>query len=87
MPMHQPVSPARMPGRKRCFWSSVPNAISVGPIWRSANHEAAIGAPFSMRVSVTTNRSREVRPPPPWSTGHVIPIQPRPPSSRDSSRE
>ena len=39
-----------------------------------------MGAPFAMSVSVTTNRSSTVRPPPPHSTGQVMPSQPRHPS-------
>jgi hypothetical protein len=47
----------------------------------------ATGAPFAMSASNTTNRSSAVRPWPPSSTGHVMPIHPRSPSSRANSAE
>ena len=75
--MHHVVSPARMPGRNSACWSSRPKAISAGPIWRSANHIAAIGAPAAISSSPMISRSIGGRPPPPCSAGHVRPIQPR----------
>ena len=74
--MHHVVSPARMPGRNSACWSGRPKAISVGPIWRSANHIAAIGAPAVISSSPMIRRSIGGRPPPPNSVGHVSPIQP-----------
>ena len=55
--MHHVVSPARMPGRNAACWSGRPKAISVGPIWRSANHIAAIGAPAAISSSPMISRS------------------------------
>ena len=51
--------------------------MSVGPIWRSANHIAAIGAPAAISSSPMIRRSIAGRPPPPNSVGQVSPIQPR----------
>ena len=44
-----------------------------------------MGAPSLMSASYTTNRSSADRPWPPYSVGHVIPIQPRRASSREKS--
>ena len=74
--MHHVDSPARMPGRNSARWSARPKAISVGPICRSANHIAAIGAPAAISSSPMISRSIAGRPPPPSSIGHVSPIQP-----------
>ena len=76
-----------MSGSHRARWSAVPNCSSVGPIWRSANHDVATGAPSAMSASNTTNRSSALRPPPPSSTGQVMPSQPRPASSFENDRE
>ena len=64
MPMHHIDVPAMMPGSHRARCSSVPNWSRVGPIWRSANQAAAIGAPALISASNTTNRSSDGRPPP-----------------------
>ena len=77
MPMHHAEVPATMSGSQRRRCSGVPNCSSVGPIWRSANHDVATGAPSAMSASKTTNRSRALRPPPPSATGQVMPSQPR----------
>src|SRR3954467_317509 len=50
--------------------------MSEGPIWRSANHIEAIGAPALIISSPTINRSIGGRPPPPNSVGQVMPIHP-----------
>ena len=76
MPMHQVVSPANIAGRYSRCWSAVPYAISVGPICRSANHMAAMGAPAAIISSATITRSIGGRSRPPCSAGHPIPIQP-----------
>src|SRR5690606_15872044 len=77
---------AMMPGSRRRRCASVPSCSSVGPIWRSANQAAAIGAPVLMSASKTTKRSSGLRPPPPCSTGQVMPSHPRAPSSAANSR-
>jgi len=87
IPMHHAEAPDTMSGRKRRRCSGVPNCRRVGPIWRSANHEVATGAPPAMSASNTTKRSRGERPPPPSSTGQVMPSQPRSASSRENARE
>ena len=51
IPMHHMDSAAMMPGSQRSRCSGVPNCSSVGPIWRSANHELAMGAPSEIRAS------------------------------------
>ena len=57
MPIDQADVPATMSGRKRRRCSGVPNCRRVGPIWRSANHDVATGAPAAISASNTTNRS------------------------------
>ena len=87
MPIDHVDSPARIPGRNACCWSARPKAISVGPICRSANHMAAIGAPAAISSSPMIRRSIGGRPPPPNSSGHVSPIQPSAASSLANSDE
>ena len=86
MPMHHIDVPSMIPGSHRARCSSVPNWSRVGPIWRSANQAAAMGAPTLMSASNTTNRSSTGRPPPPCSTGQVMPSHPRAPSSSAKAR-
>jgi hypothetical protein len=62
MPMHHIDSPDTMPGIQRLRCSGVPNCSSDGPIWRSANQLAAIGAPLAISASKTMKRSSAVRP-------------------------
>ncbi len=87
IPIDHDEVPAMMSGRKRACWSSVPNCMSVGPIWRSANHDVATGAPVEMRDSNTTKRSNGLRPPPPTEVGQVMPNQPRRASSKENGRD
>jgi hypothetical protein len=49
--MHHAAVPATMSGRKRRRCSSVPKASSDGPICRSQNHVAAMGAPAAIIAS------------------------------------
>ncbi len=77
MPMPKKHSPATIRGRNSRFCSSVPYFSSDGTICRSAIQCAATGAPAASSSSVTTNRSRNERPCPPYSFGTVMPSQPR----------
>jgi hypothetical protein len=77
MPMPKKHCPAAIFGRNSRFWVSVPYFSSDGTIWRSAIQCAATGAPAASSSSVTTNRSRNERPCPPYSFGTVMPSQPR----------
>ena len=87
MPMHQVVSPDRICGRNLSRCSFVPYWMRAGPIWRSPNQLAAIGAPALIISSPTMSRSIGGRPPPPNSFGHVMPIHPSAASSRENSFE
>ena len=87
MPIDHAEVPAMISGRNRRRCSLVPNCSNVGPIWRSANHDVARGAPVEMSASNTTNRSSALRPPPPSATGQVMPSQPRSASSSENSRD
>ena len=48
----------------------------MGPIWRSANHMEAMGAPAEIISSATMTRSIGGRSWPPYSVGQPMPIQP-----------
>ena len=58
-----------------------------GPICRSANQLAAMGAPAPIISSAMMIRSMPGRPPPPCSTGHVIPMNPSAASTLENSLE
>jgi hypothetical protein len=51
IPMHHAAVPLTMSGRNRFRCSSVPKARSEGPICRSQNHVAAMGAPAAIIAS------------------------------------
>ena len=57
MPMQYVASPARISGRYRSFWASVPWARIDGPICRSAIQWEASGAPAVSSSSVMHSRS------------------------------
>ena len=58
-----------------------------GPIWRSANQLAAMGAPALIISSAMMMRSIPGRPPPPCSAGQVMPMKPSAASTRENSLE
>src|SRR3546814_4663179 len=86
MPMLHAEVPSRICGMNRACCSGVPNCNRVGPIWRSANQDVAIGAPVVSSASNTTKRSSGLRPPPPASTGQVMPNHPRLAISSEKAR-
>src|SRR4051812_23996588 len=85
MPIANEHSPHAIAGSSARRCASVPKRSSAGPVCRSATQCALTGAPAASSSSVTTQRSGGLRPPPPYSRGHVMPTQPRAASARENS--
>src|SRR5437899_6804053 len=85
-PWHHSSSARRIPGRKRCFCSSDPKAISVGPSRPSPKKLLRAGALARAYPSLKIPRSTIVAPRPPYSFGQPSPIQPASPSSFSQAR-
>ena len=76
-PWHQISSADRIGGRKRCFCSSVPCVITVGPPIASPSTLAIGGVPARATSSKKIACSTSVAPAPPYSVGQLRPAQPR----------
>src|SRR3954451_5555338 len=72
-PWHQISSADRIGLRKRCFWSSVPCAITTGPPITSPSTLATPGAFWRAISSLKIACSISVAPRPPYSFGHDRP--------------
>jgi hypothetical protein len=72
--MQNSISPAAIRGRNRCFCSSVPNRISVGPTVLTVS----IGTGAEARIDSSKKRkwSTSSRPCPPYSFGQPKQSQP-----------
>src|SRR5689334_12211725 len=78
------ISPARIPGRKNDFCSSLPKRMIVGPTVLSVTN--GNGAPARCTSSKKMNWSVAGRPCPPYSWGQPIPSHPSVPICRTTSR-
>ncbi len=73
---HQTSSAASIGPRWRCFWSSVPWAISVGPSMPTPITSNSPGAPARLISWLSTTWCTGPRPCPPYSAGHVTAASP-----------
>src|SRR5688500_15724720 len=73
---HQTSSPAIIGPRWRCFWSSLPCAISVGPSMPTPITSNRPGTPARPISWLTTTWCSGPSPCPPYSAGHVTAASP-----------
>ncbi len=79
---HQISSAARIGGRYRRRWASVPWAMSVGPTMASPTRLIPGGTPAAAASWAQITRCATGRPRPPCSTGHPSPAHPPAANSR-----
>ena len=83
---HQTSSAVSIGPRWRCFWSSEPCAISVGPSMPTPMMSKIPGTPARPISWLTTTCWSGPRPAPPYSAGHVTAASPPSASSRCQAR-